>query len=1105
MENIYKYNAFISYRHISPDKDIADKLQKKLESYKPPKSLFIGKSFGGLRIFRDETELPTSSNLSNDIKSALENSEFLIVICSKTTQESRWCMEEIEYFKQLHNGNNANIITLVADGNPEDVFPPQLCNELIPVTDEHGNTTYQNHSIEPLAANVAGSTLKNSLRKLNTEFLRIAAPVLGCGYDDLYNREHRKKIRQIFMIGGMVLSLLLAFTIYNSAMLAKANKQTRLAQTENSKSSSILSENLWSYGDEITAIQTALSALPKGDDSRPVVSSATRVLANEIGAFKQNSLRPVLSLKHDKPVTRIDYAGNGTSIITEDDTGIYMWSTKTGELIRKFDNASFNTPEVFFDNTGIIKSSNLTKYSGSSFIMDDHDNIIGYKKEDHAEENTSESDFYIITGDDIIYKVNGKTGEFIWPTEKEGTANKNADDFAYVFSSTASISKAGDKFIKTSQDSKTNSYSVETFSTQTGELISTYTLEDYTLDGLSLDGWISIEKDKGYYLNSNSLSKSELVAFDIKENKICNPVVLVESPETNEDEYYSFLTTEATVIDDEVYSLSVYSDSVLYSNAKIHVHDYQSATLKWEYDLGQLSTSKGIQKFGKIYGKNANNFCDIIFAIIGQDVVLLNADTGELLKRTTLEGTVLDVYYSLDGMVYAITDAGSEIAIPIRNISAKGIDKDRTMKFKTYQFSNKPELGSYYNRHYALANKNSTEVNVYTDTKNVDFTEVLRVGDDNSVSHSLVNNSETYVVFDAYKELYVHDIEKNKTHKIAEFTDYGAIETFIDDTTLCVVYDNTLDIYDVTTRKKIYTITMNRKTHINKLDSVYNHIIVPEVDHLLFLDKKGNETKWEPKLPNKSAWREYDKGYIQSFYPTVNDSKLLALIDYSQDTGSRLEIYDLIDNTSVVLDKKMLTGKTKITITDVAWLSDNKISIAFSDDTIGYFDVNTGKCHNVTKYDIPSVLSITSLNDNRNIVVLCINNKIYEIDLHEKQISNDLKPCHSDDTLLNVSDKFDYIPEKNMLISKGWKSESMDSPAYIIDMEEFDVAYEVENYSNYLSSINSILVNEYNVAGYYPLYTAEELVSKAYKYLPQQHKLLGENPFWKKRITTLSN
>ena len=235
MGNKYKYNAFISYRHISPDKEIADKLQKKLENYKPPRSLSNGKRSGGWRVFRDETELPTSSNLSNDIKMALENSEYLIVICSKATSESRWCMEEIEYFKQLHNGNNSNIITLVADGNPEDVFPPALCNELIPVTDEFGNTTYQNHVIEPLAANVSGKSLKESLKKLNTEFLRIVAPILGCGYDDLYNREQKKRVRRMLAVVGTIMALLLLFGIYNSAMLWEINNQKRNARINNSE------------------------------------------------------------------------------------------------------------------------------------------------------------------------------------------------------------------------------------------------------------------------------------------------------------------------------------------------------------------------------------------------------------------------------------------------------------------------------------------------------------------------------------------------------------------------------------------------------------------------------------------------------------------------------------------------------------------------------------------------------------------------------------------------------------------------------------------------------------------------------------------------------
>ena len=46
----YKYKAFISYRHLEPDMQAAERLQKLLEGYKPPKNL--GKTKENWRIFR---------------------------------------------------------------------------------------------------------------------------------------------------------------------------------------------------------------------------------------------------------------------------------------------------------------------------------------------------------------------------------------------------------------------------------------------------------------------------------------------------------------------------------------------------------------------------------------------------------------------------------------------------------------------------------------------------------------------------------------------------------------------------------------------------------------------------------------------------------------------------------------------------------------------------------------------------------------------------------------------------------------------------------------------------------------------------------------------
>ena len=54
-----RYVAFISYRHLSPDKDIAVKLHKAIETYGIPGTVRkkTGKKKMG-RVFRDQDELP---------------------------------------------------------------------------------------------------------------------------------------------------------------------------------------------------------------------------------------------------------------------------------------------------------------------------------------------------------------------------------------------------------------------------------------------------------------------------------------------------------------------------------------------------------------------------------------------------------------------------------------------------------------------------------------------------------------------------------------------------------------------------------------------------------------------------------------------------------------------------------------------------------------------------------------------------------------------------------------------------------------------------------------------------------------------------------------
>ncbi|MBR3735185.1 MAG: toll/interleukin-1 receptor domain-containing protein, partial [Lachnospiraceae bacterium] len=84
-----KYDAFISYRHTPLDMEIAKKLHRGLETFSIPAA--VQKKTGKKkirRVFRDQEELPIGSNLTEEINAALENTEYLIVVCSPDTPES---------------------------------------------------------------------------------------------------------------------------------------------------------------------------------------------------------------------------------------------------------------------------------------------------------------------------------------------------------------------------------------------------------------------------------------------------------------------------------------------------------------------------------------------------------------------------------------------------------------------------------------------------------------------------------------------------------------------------------------------------------------------------------------------------------------------------------------------------------------------------------------------------------------------------------------------------------------------------------------------------------------------------------------------------------
>src|SRR5262245_34796756 len=94
----YKYWAFVSYSH--SDEEWAQWLHNSLETYKVPKKL-AGRQMplGAVPcrvypVFRDRDELPGASDLGDNIRQALSQSRYIIVICSPKAAISKWVNEE---------------------------------------------------------------------------------------------------------------------------------------------------------------------------------------------------------------------------------------------------------------------------------------------------------------------------------------------------------------------------------------------------------------------------------------------------------------------------------------------------------------------------------------------------------------------------------------------------------------------------------------------------------------------------------------------------------------------------------------------------------------------------------------------------------------------------------------------------------------------------------------------------------------------------------------------------------------------------------------------------------------------------------------------------
>ena len=226
--SVSRYAAFISYSHA--DHAAVRWLHRALETYKLPKTLVGADSpFGPAPrrlppIFRDRDELPASGDLGSELRSALAESRFQIVLCSPRSAKSKWVNEEILSFKRVHGENRT--LALIVGGEPyaggdEECFPPALRFKLTP------DGSLSDVPAEPIAADIRSG--KDGKR---LALLKLIAGITGLKLDALARRDAARRQRRMAVVTAASLAiavLTIGLAIYAEMQRRTAEHQRRLA------------------------------------------------------------------------------------------------------------------------------------------------------------------------------------------------------------------------------------------------------------------------------------------------------------------------------------------------------------------------------------------------------------------------------------------------------------------------------------------------------------------------------------------------------------------------------------------------------------------------------------------------------------------------------------------------------------------------------------------------------------------------------------------------------------------------------------------------------------------------------------------------------------
>lgn len=318
-EQSNEYFAFISYKR--EDAEWALWLQRKLENYHLPSKIIkehpeLPKKVQETsqirpRLFRDITELG-GGTLPQEIEQALDNSEYLIVICSQKSAESEWVDKEVQGF--VNKGKINKIIPFIIDGEP---YNPQMECYSETLRGLKGNEN------EPIGIKI------NDLGR-EAAAIKVITTMLKLKFDTLWQREMRDKAKRqgiiatIGIIAFLVLTGFLVWLYYNNQELK--NRNWKILENQ-ARYIAMQADQLINESDALSARFLLSKVLPKDLENPDLPYTAE----SEAALRKSWGNHSAVLNGHTRNLWTSEFSPDGKKIVTaSSDNTVRVWDVASG-------------------------------------------------------------------------------------------------------------------------------------------------------------------------------------------------------------------------------------------------------------------------------------------------------------------------------------------------------------------------------------------------------------------------------------------------------------------------------------------------------------------------------------------------------------------------------------------------------------------------------------------------------------------------------------------------------------------------------------------------------------------------------------------------------